>query len=321
MGRKRTKDFELPPRLHRKGGAFYYVTHPGRKWIPLGSDLGRAKRKWADLECMHDGETVDSLIERYLADCIAKRAASTAKRYKLFRQTIAKEWGPLPVNLLQSWQIARYRDRAGVGKVWANGVISLLRVAYAKAVEWGWVNINPAAAVAFNETSVRDRYLKDDEFRAIRANAPDWMRTAMDLAYLTAMRPSDLVALKWEDVGDSIAVRQRKTRTRHAFNMTPELEAVLASARERPILGLYVVASAKGRPISERRLQKAWRAAATAAGICDAQFRDIRAKAATDAEAEGMNYQALLGHTTRQMSDRYVKAKRTIRAQPLGRRL
>jgi integrase len=59
------------------------------------------------------------------------------------------------------------------------------------------------------------------------------------------------------------------------------------------------------------------RSARNAAGVPDAQFRDLRAKAATDAEAAGMDYQAILGHTTRAMSDRYVKAMRTIKAQPL----
>jgi hypothetical protein len=52
MGRKRTRDFDLPPRMARKGAALYYVTNERpRRWIPLGTDLNRARRTWADLEC------------------------------------------------------------------------------------------------------------------------------------------------------------------------------------------------------------------------------------------------------------------------------
>jgi integrase len=40
-------------------------------------------------------------------------------------------------------------------------------------------------------------------------------------------------------------------------------------------------------------------------------FHDIRAKAATDSKGEGLDYQALLGHSKRDMSDRYVKARTT----------
>ena len=57
VGRKRTKDFDLPPHLHRRGKALYYVG-ADRKWIPLGSDLGRAKRRWADLEYVVEARTV-----------------------------------------------------------------------------------------------------------------------------------------------------------------------------------------------------------------------------------------------------------------------
>ncbi len=43
MSRPRVVDPELPPRLRRKGGAYYYVTKTRpAKWIPLGSDRGEA---------------------------------------------------------------------------------------------------------------------------------------------------------------------------------------------------------------------------------------------------------------------------------------
>lgn len=51
----------------------------------------------------------------------------------------------------------------------------------------------------------------------------------------------------------------------------------------------------------------------------DARFHDIRGKAATDAKADGQDYQAMLGHSTKRQSDAYVKAKETTRVEPLRR--
>jgi len=53
----------------------------------------------------------------------------------------------------------------------------------------------------------------------------------------------------------------------------------------------------------------------------DTRFHDIRGMAATTAAEEGLDYQAMLGHTDRRMSERYIKKHRTIRAPSLKRRL
>jgi integrase len=319
MGRKRLRDFDLPPRMYKRGERYYYVTHEGR-WIPLGKDLEAARRKWADLECCGCSGSVADLCERYVADCMATSAASTRKQYKAFAKRIRLEWGQIPADLLTPPQIARWRD-SGVGKGWANGVLSLLRSAYAKGVEWGWSATNPARDVAFNVMGIRDRYLTDDEFKAIREAGPQWMRSAMDLAYLTALRPSDLLALRWEQVGIGITNRTRKTNVWQAFTITDEVREVLEEARRRPILGLYVIATDKGQPITLHHWQDTWRTIVRKLGIEDAQIRDIRKKAATDAEREGIDYQALLGHTDRKMSERYIAGTRVIKAQPLRKRI
>jgi integrase len=320
MGRKRIRDFDLPPRLHRRGARFYYVTHE-RRWIPLGANLAVAKRKWADLECLGIGNTVRELVWSYFDAKVAGGKHSTVTQYRSFANKIEAEWGTLPADRLTRVQIARWRDSPGVSKGCANGVISLLRVAYRWAMERNEEIGNPAVDVAFNDMPVRERYLTDDEFRAFWNAAPRWVRTAMDLSYLTALRPSDVLALRWEDVGERLSSRTRKTGVRLAFTVTPEVQTVLDEARQRPILGLYVIANDKGRQLNLRRWQAVMRAACAELGIEDATPRDIRAKAATDAEAEGLDYQALLGHATKAMSDRYLKLKRTRLAPTLSRNI
>lgn len=313
MGRKRTRDFDLPPRMYRRGARFYYVTH-ARRWIPLGTDLAQAKRKWADHECTGCAGTVADLCDRYIADCMKKAAGSTVKQYKSFANTIREEW-PIPADLLTTPELARWRDSAAPG--WGNGVLSLLRVAYAKGMEWGWVMSNPAKSVGFNEMEVRERYMTDEEFRTIRGRLPEWGRVWMDLSYCTSMRVSEPLELKWDQVGEAIVNKTRKTNVKQSRDVDDDIRDILAEAKNRPVVGLYVVATDKGRPVSTRRLQAAFRLAAT--GIEDIQPRDVRGKAATDAEALGLDFQAMLGHSEQRQSNDYVKGKRTINAPTLKR--
>lgn len=321
MGRKRTRDFDLPPRLYArrsaKGVRFYYVTHEQR-WIPLGPDLVRAKRLWADYECIGCAGTVADMCERYIAESMPKAAASTRRQYKAFSRVIRAKWGTVPADLLKPYELARWRDETAPG--WGNGVLSLLRVAYAKAIEWGWAATNPASGVAFNEMAVRERDLTDAEFRTIRLAMPAWGKVWMDVSYCTSLRPSDVLALRWDQVGETLTNRTRKTNVRQSFTLSDDLRTIFAEAKNRAIVGLFVVATDKGRPISLRRLQAAFHAACVASGVVDATPRDVRAKSAMDAEAQGLDFQAMLGHSDRRMSERYLKGKRVVNAPTLRRK-
>lgn len=319
MGRRRKTDLDLPPRLYRRGDRFYYVTHE-RRWIPLGTDKARALRLWADQECLRGTQTVAQLVDRYVADYLDDRAESTRAQYRSYARTIAKQWPTLAAPDLQPWMIARWRDATRTPG-YTNGCIVLLRMAYATGIELGYVTHNPAKEVRKNAPGERDRYLSDEEFRAIREAGAEWFRIALDLLYLTAMRPCDLYALRWDAIGDRATVRQRKTKRQQAFIVSDALAEAIEQARSRPVLGLYVAATDNGRPLTRNVLGNAWRAAVAAAGVQDAQLRDVRAKAATDAEEMGIDPQALLGHASRKMSERYLRLRRTHLVQPLRAKL
>lgn len=329
MGRHRTKDLDLPPRLYRRGSSYYYVD-AAKKWHPLGQDKARALRLWADLECVPPFVTVGEVVRRFISDKMDKYAKSTRSRYADYAIAIEQQFPGLPANDLTRFAVARWRDGGKVKPGWFNGCLSLLRIAYRAGGEWGWTDQNEAEHVSFNTMGERGRYVSDAEFRAIRDIAPTWLQTAMDLSHLTTIRESDLLALRWSAVTDRIYVEQIKTRrggepgtgTRQAFEITPAVRAVLEGAKRRSVLGLFVVATDKGRPIGARRLQAAFAQCRDNAGVeRDTRFHDIRGKGATDAADAGLDYQAMLGHTTKKMSDKYVKSRRTINAPSLKRRV
>jgi integrase len=319
LGRKRTRNFDLPPHMAMKGGSYYYVCNGSpRVWIPLGTDRAKALRLWAEHEAGPQvGLSVGELVQRYI-DRSDDLTDGTLKQYKSFQRALEAAF-PIPANQLTAHHVALWRDLPSQRnrKTYVNGCLAVLRAACTLGAEQG---LSSPLAVRGWTLKARDRYLTDEEYIAIRERAPEWLQIAMDLGYATASRPSDILSLKWSMVGESLDLRQQKTTQRISFSMTEELRAILQRARARPLLGLTVIANARGRPVTKGMLGAAWRAACQAAGVV-AQFRDIRAKAATDAKKGGQDYQKLLGHANPAMSERYIKRREAVMAEPVRRKL
>jgi integrase len=318
LGRRRTRNLDLPPHMTVKAGRYYYVySGKPRVWVPLGTDKAKALRLWAEHEAGPQvGLSVGDLVQRYLDR--EDRPTGTLKQYQSFQRALDKAF-PIPAAQLTSQHVALWRDlpQQRSRKTYVNGCLAVLRAACLLGAEQG---LSAPLAVKGWTLKARDRYLEDSEYIAIREKAPEWLQIAMDLGYATASRPSDILSLKWSMVGESLEVRQKKTSQRISFSMTPELHGILHSARKRPLLGLTVIANTRGKPVTKDMLGIAWRAACKAAGVV-AQFRDIRAKSATDAKRGGQNYQALLGHANPAMSERYIKRRETVMAEPVRRKL
>jgi integrase len=319
LGRKRTTHHDLPPRMARKGPSFYYVSNgKPRVWTPLGTDRARALRRWAEIEGGQSGLSVGELVQRYI-DRSEELADGSRKQYQSYQRALQEAF-PIPASQLTAQHVALWRDLPAQRsrKTYVNGCLAVLRASCLLGSEQG---LSSALAVSGWTLKARDRYLEDSEYIAIREKAPEWLRIAMDLAYVTAARRSDVLAVQWSHcTPEGLAMRQQKTAQRIAFTITAELASILARARQRRVVGLFVVANDKGRPVTDDALGYAWRAACEAAGVV-AQFRDIRAKAATDAKRGGQNYQALLGHANPAMSERYIKRRETVMAEPVRRKL
>lgn len=318
MGRRRSVNHGLPPRMQPKGNAYYYVSSiKPRKWLPLGSDLARAKLKWAELEgSPPQGVSVGELVQMYINH--ETRADGTAIQYKSYQKVLSADF-PIPVVQLRSQHVAIWRELQHARKTFANGCIAVLVASCRFGHELG---LSERITVGKWDVGDRDRDLLPEEFRRIREAAIEWLQVAMDISYLTGARPTDIRLLRWPQVtAEAVLMRQEKTKQRMKFKMNADLASVLDRARARPVVGLYVVATAKGKPVSRNMLFTAWHEACNKAGVTNAQFRDIRAMAAKAAERDGQDFQKLLGHTTLQMSERYLKGRRTILAEPVRKKL
>lgn len=164
----------------------------------------------------------------------------------------------------------------------------------------------------------RDRHLTDSEFLAVREAAHPTVRDAMDLALLTGQRPADVLKIKREDIRDgALWIVQNKTKAKRAIEIVDELKEVVdrTNARSRERVSDFLIQDDNGRPLGVHAPRSRFDKARKAAGV-SFQFRDIRAKAATDT-GDLAHSQLLLGHRNREMTEHYVRQRIGERVRPL----
>ncbi|CAG4883717.1 Integrase [Georgfuchsia toluolica] len=322
MGRRRTKQHDLPPRLHRKGNRYYYVTTSlPRKWIALGGDLNEARRKWAELEGQEtdpDDKTFRVVAARYEREIIPTKAYRTQKDNVRQLKLLIAAFGHYPIDEIRPVDVAEYMQHRGqTARVQANREKALLSHIYNHARAWGYtIETNPCAGIKGHKEKGRDRYISDAEYKAVWLAADAPTRDAMDLALLTGQRPADVLKMTRTDIDDgALHIRQNKTGKRIAIEISGELETVIARIVARPGKSASLVIDDDGEPLSQWSLRHRFDAARKTAGV-DFQFRDIRAKAATDT-GDLAHAQRLLGHKTRTMTEHYTRDRKGDRVKPL----
>lgn len=218
----------------------------------------------------------------------------------------------------------------------ANREKALLSHIFNKAREWGYTDAtNPCAGVKGFREDGRDKYVEEAEFRAVYAQACIPVRNAMDLAYLTGQRPADVLKMTVRDVRDGcLWVRQNKTGARLRIALDGALGQLVACLlpRESPnkVVSLHLIRNEDEQPLTysamTQRFAKAREAAiehskdsgetGLAASLAGFQFRDLRARAASDID-DLRAAQRLLAHGSSTMTEHYVRARVGERVKPV----
>jgi integrase len=324
MGRRRTVNKDLPPGLHMKGVNFYHVTSTTpRKWTPLGSDRARALLEWARIEGTEPDPNVRTfavVAARYEREVMPGKAALTQRDNLKELDRLRSVFGAVLIDAIKPHHVRAYLDKRGqTAKARANREKALLSHVFNKAREWGYTDApNPCQGVKGFTEAGRDRYVTDAEFMAVHAHADATLRDAMDMALLTGQRPADVLKIRRDDIRDgALFVAQNKTGAKRAIEVTGELAALIdrIHARQRERHSAMLIQDDNGRPLSKGALRTRFNKARKAAGV-DFQFRDIRAKTASDT-GDLAHSQRLLGHKTRDMTEHYVREHIGQRVKPL----
>jgi len=323
MRQKSTANRDLPPRMIRR----CHKRKSGKTWIGYyynGRDA-EGKRK----AIPSPAHLMDRLFEEYEAKVIPKLTKGTQDDYQKGLRQLKKAFTGAPLNAMTPQVIAQYRD-ARKAKVRANREIALLSTMFTFAREWGLTDkANACFGLRRNKETPRDFYAGEIVWNAVYERAPQELKDAMDLAYLTGQRPADVLKVATTDLNAGfLMVKQGKTSKKLRLRLEDEgvvsgLSAFINDLQERRnINGIKtstLITNTSGLRISQQMLRNQWDEArenaaikagangdtALAVLIRQFQFKDIRPKAAS--EIELTHASRLLGHSTEEITKKVYR--------------
>jgi integrase len=301
--------------------AYYYNNQSGalpdkpKRKLLLSRDRTEAMRLYAQLEGQDNPpslQTPSTAWEVFTTHArgLETRAKRTQSDYRQAWSKLAPVFGTASWDAIDRVHMIQYLDRRS-SKNQGNKEIKLLGMLWNFALNRGLTRVpNQAIRLEYNRTPPRRRYVTDQEYQAILAQAEQPLADAMRLAYLTGQRPSDVLRMTWADVSadQSITVEQSKTGARVEIEALPELSRLLIELRNRPLSGIRLVVNAKGQPLSLRRIEVLWREACAKARVKGAHFADLRAKSASDEQHEATKR---LGHQDGRITKRVYQRTAT----------
>lgn len=254
-------------------------------------------------------------IRRYL-DWRVKEARRTAEARNAARRSAGRPTLPIPAKL---GQVVANREKALFSHVWN----------YAR--EHGYTKApNPCLGIKGFREEGRDAFIDDELLARVMQHAVRPLQLALRLAHLTGQRPGDVLRMSETDLADGILrVTQGKTKAKLRIVVEGELASLLdeiaaykaTRSPKSKVRAPALLVNEKGERLTSAMLRKRFDAARDAAGIDKAafQFRDLRAKAATEADDTSgtRSAQALLGHTTETMTADYIRHKVGRKVKPV----
>lgn len=166
-----------------------------------------------------------------------------------FRDYLQKSLGNRKLSEITRAMIAKVlsdAEKAGKSVATVRNIRALASGLFGKAIEWGYLDANPAQGVKVAGKKVsRDRFLQADElprFFAAVAEESDLMRDFILLALLTGARRANLCAMHWRELNLS-AGTWRIPRTKNDESQTVTLcpeAAMILEARRAATAGGFV---------------------------------------------------------------------------------
>lgn len=308
MGRPRKHGTNLPPYLYLRRGR-YSLELPGTQAVGLGRDLSRAQAEYEQRRGPAEGG-MPALLESAFPTITAKVRARTKKVYRTQINRLKRVFAAFRPEQVRGRHIAKVKlDMAGTPNAF-NQMLSVLRLAFDYAVESQLLDDNPAAAIKRHPEQERERLISFPEFMAIYRNSDPAMRCLMALLFLTGQRVNDVVSIRLGQLTeDGLAFRQQKTDTKLIVAWSPQLRKAINRAKRLHgnVTSVNLLLNAFKRPLRIGVARTRWKVACVAAGVPDAQLRDLRAMSATASQ----NPTELLGHSSKRTTERYLRAKKT----------
>jgi integrase len=200
-----------------------------------------------------------------------------------------------------------------VSKTTINRELALFRNMLNKAVEWGYISLNPLVGIKimFPEKP-KERILTKKELERLIAMARQPLKSQVIVALNTGMRKGEILNLKWDSINlnERIIETRSKTKVIRIIAINDELYKMLSHLSLKRDRRSYVFENpVTGKPYTDNKT--AWGFLLKRAGIENFRFHDLRHCFATYALLNGgdlVSLQDTLGHTDIRTTSRYAKA-------------
>jgi len=288
MPRRRTKDFDLPPRCERryKSGRISYLPPTGGRInfdLPPNPTVGQIWEEYERITQQHNPLSIQSLFDEYERSINYKKYAdATKKDHQVYMKQLNEVFGNNDMSAAQPKHITQWRDKkAETAKPQANKQLSLLRMIFQHAVSVGLMKHNPAKDVpalsltrqekiqkqeekyAFTNVATEEKMIAMYELleRHLDDFAPSMLQCYMELMYCIGERVGDGLSLEWSHIDEKegrILVVQSKTLHRHNKIITPRVSAVLHRARRIQPISKYVIHNQHGKKYTVGGMRANW---------------------------------------------------------------
>jgi integrase len=274
----------------------------------------------------------DAYIEEHLPN---KRELSALDDRAMIAKHIRPKFGAEKLKAIDSKVVARLHRSLKATPYRANRVLSLLSKMFSLAVEWGWLDRNPAKGIQRNQEEKRERFLDPGEIasltKVLAKYADQSIANIIRMLLLTGARRGEVLRAEWSqfnlDTGTWVKpAATTKQNKLHRVPLSDGAVALLKSIHEAAPRDDFGTLKSKhvfpgprsGEPMSE--IKDEWRAIALAAGLYEVvpgakpekqvncRLHDLRHTYASILASAGLSLPIigqLLGHTQAATTARY----------------
>ena len=252
--------------------------------------------------------TFREFAEQYLRRCEPHWKPSGRKTVRNYlKARILPAFGKTPIDRIGPEDVAGWFDEASRDKPGAaNRAFEILRAMMFRAEEWGWRerDSNPCLGIQKNPRNHVARFLDTDELarlgRALDEHEAEWPEAvaAIRLLALTGCRRSEVLNLRWRDIGtEAIRLADSKTGPRAVPLGEAARMHIESLPGKRSADAFLFPRYAEGR--GQDSLRRCWRVLCADAKLGKLRLHDLRHTAASHAVMSGENLPLvgkLLGH-------------------------
>jgi site-specific recombinase XerD len=253
----------------------------------------------------------EKLCANYLEYSRANKTHYTWVRDSTSVKTLLKSFQGRQIASITAYDVECFKNlrSAKLKNTSINRELSCIKHMFTKAVDWGFLPVNPLHSVKkMKEPPGRVRYLTDEEITTLLNCCNGHVKSIVVTVLNSVLRRGEVLGLKWSDVdlkNRVLTIHRTKNNEMKMVPVNQELHQVLSGLGPQ-LPDQYVFANAEGGPFLD--IKKGFHAAMRRAGIKDFRFHDLRHTFASRLVMAGVDIrtvQVLLGHKDIKMTLRY----------------